>query len=102
MRLGKKLALFPFIWGFFGASIVFADPPGSGSGGGGQIVRNPGYPTNIYPIVVPNVNPVDTSPKNSNSTPAPQGGSSVTNGNKTINANGTSCVVNPNGKKICN
>jgi hypothetical protein len=85
-----------------GVGPILVSPLGGGPIAGNEIGRNPSYPPNAYPIIVPygysgSVNTTATS----SGVPI-QGGSSVTNGNQTINANGTSCVVNANGKKVCN
>lgn len=111
MNFLKKLLL-SLVLGVLSSAPAFSNPPLGGPivlgppvGGpmvGNEMSRNPNFPPNAYPIVVPygysgSVNTTATS----SGVPI-QGGSSVTNGNQTINANGTSCVVNANGKKICN
>lgn len=108
MSFRKTLMLFPVVLGALSPSLTFSHPVGGGPAGGppisgGQVGRNPNYPPNVYPIVTPYAYPSNTpgayDPINA---PAVQGGSSVTNGNQTINANGTTCTVQPDGKKICN
>jgi hypothetical protein len=85
----------------FGGPIVVG-PPVGGPMGGHEVGRNPNFPPNTYPIVVPYGYSGSANTAVTSSGPPLQGGSSVTNGNQTINANGISCVVNANGKKICN
>ena len=103
MRFRKTLTLFSVVCGAFSASLAFSNPVGGGPIAGGQVGRNPYNPANVYPIVTPYAYPTNTpgayDPINA---PPVQGGSSVTNGNRTINANGTTCVIQPDGKKICN
>ena len=81
---------------------IIVGPPVGGPMGGHEMGRNPNFPPNTYPIVVPYGYAGSANTAATNSGPPLQGGSSVTNGNQTINANGISCVVNANGKKICN
>jgi hypothetical protein len=108
MNFRKTLLLLPLSWGALISGLVLAHPVGGGPVGGppmggGEVGRNPSYPSNVYPIVAPYAYPTNTpgayDPINA---PPVQGGSSVTNGNQTINANGTTCTVRPDGKKICN
>jgi hypothetical protein len=103
MLFRKTVMLFPVVWGALSSSLAFSNPIGGGPIGGGQVGRNPSYPANVYPIVTPYAYPTNTpgayDPINA---PPVQGGSSVTNGNQTINANGTTCTIQPDGKKICN
>lgn len=108
MRFRKTLILVPVVWGALSSGLAFSNPigvgpVGGGQIGGGQVGRNPYYPANVYPIVTPYAYPTNTpgayDPINA---PPVQGGSSVTNGNQTINANGTTCTIQPDGKKICN
>jgi hypothetical protein len=108
MSFRKISLLFTVVLGTLSSGFVFSHPIGGGPAGGapiggGQAGRNPNYPANVYPIVAPYAYPTNTpgayDPINS---PPVQGGSSVTNGNQTINANGTTCTVGSDGKKICN
>ena len=108
MNFRKTLLLLPVFWVSLSSGLVFAHPPGGGPiggppMGGGQGNRNPNYPSNVYPIVTPYAYPTNTPGAYDPINSAPiQGGSSVTNGNQTINANGTTCTVRSDGKKICN
>ncbi len=108
MSFRKTLLLFPVVLAALSSGLALSHPIGGGpvggpQMGGGQVGRNPSYPADVYPIVAPYAYPTNTpgayDPINS---PAVQGGSSVTNGNRTINANGTTCTVQADGKKICN
>ena len=108
MNFRKILLLSPVFSVALSSGLAFAHPVGGGPVGGppmagGEVSRNPNYPSNVYPIVAPYAYPTNTpgayDPINS---PPVQGGSSVTNGNQTINANGTTCTVRSDGKKICN
>lgn len=108
MNFCKKTLLLSVLLAAFSSGVAFSHPLGGGPVGGGQVGagqagRNPNYPGDVYPIVAPYVYPTNTpgayDPINA---PPVQGGSSVTNGNQTINANGTTCTVRPDGKKICN
>jgi hypothetical protein len=107
MNLRKKLLLLPIVLGSLSSGLAIAHPIGGGPVGGppmgGQVGRNPNYPADVYPIVTPYAYPTNTPGAYDpiNSRPV-QGGSSVTNGNQTINANGTTCTVQADGKKICN
>lgn len=110
MSFRKTLMLFSVVLGAVSSSSAFSHPIGGGPAGGppmggGQGGRNPNYPGDVYPIIspysysYPTNTPGAYDPINA---PAVQGGSSVTNGNRTINANGTTCTVQADGKKICN
>lgn len=107
MNFHKILLLILIVFGALSSGLAFSHPVGGGPVGGGQIGgggagRNPNYPANVYPIVAPYVYPNAPGAYDPSSSPPIQGGSSVTNGNQTINANGTTCTVRPDGKKICN
>lgn len=108
MKFLKVLALLPVFLGALSSGLALSHPVGGGPVGGpqmgaGQAGRNPNYPADVYPIVAPYAYPSNTpgayDPINA---PVVQGGSSVTNGNQTINANGTTCTMRPDGSKICN
>lgn len=107
MSFRKTLPLLPVFWVALISGLAFAHPVGGGPVGGppmgGEVGRNPNYPSNVYPIVTPYAYPTNTPGAYDPINSAPvQGGSSVTNGNQTINSNGTTCTVRSDGKKICN
>lgn len=101
----RKTLLLSLVLGVLSANPAFSHPPGGPIGGGpmgGQGGgRYPINPADAYPVVVPYGYPSGTS-TSTYSGPPIQGGASVTNGNQTINANGTTCVVSADGKKTCN